>query len=277
MLRPLAIALMAMCFVAPAMAQVPASPTRPSSAAAAKPPVKKKPAQKAKTSAKPAAVAESGPCDMGVISAVGDTFSVQKIGFTVFGNDLTEVPVGWGFDDIVNERAKAIGGGRARRIPYAKGVFDTYYHPKSILLRAADEKLENIVRQIAGTTGCERYLVVTHIASTWNGTNQTINGMGVLNFGPGALNKTIIFSSIMMQVFDGQTFELRRNLNISFKQVLEGLVPNSENGPYMVDNSAYPTVAADAANSAVLRDGARAVLTRTVDRSLHSYFAADTQ
>lgn len=269
--------LVAICFVAPAMAQAPAAPVHPPSAAATKSLVKKKPAQGVKAAARPSVTAESGPCEMGVISAIGDTFSVQKIGFTVFGNELTEVPVGWGFDDTVNERVKAIGGGRVRRIPYAKNIFDSYYHPKSILLRADDEKLENIVRQIAGSSGCERYLVVTHVASTWNGTNQTIKGMGVLSYGPGALNRTMIFSSIMMQMFDGQTFELRRNLNISFKRVLEDLAPNSENGPYMIDNAAYPAVAGDAANSAVLRDGARVVLTRTVDRSLRSYFAVGTQ
>jgi hypothetical protein len=272
MLRFFTVVLVATCLVTSASAQAQTAPAQQPSPAAAKPPAKR-----AKAPAKPPVMIESGPCDTGVISAVGDIFTVQKIGITVFGNELAEVPVSWGFDDLVYQRAKAIGGGRARRIAYANGSFDLYYHPKSVLLRADNEKLNNIVREIAGTSGCQRYLVVTRLSSTWNGTNQTIAGMGVLNVGSSLFSQTMVFGSIMFQMFDGQTFEMRRDLNISFKRVLENLAPNSENGPQIVDNAAYPTVAADAANSAVLRDSARAVLTRRVDRSLRSYFTTETQ
>jgi hypothetical protein len=276
MLRLLTVVLMTTCLVTSARAQAQTPSAESRSPAAAKAPVKK-PAKRAKVPARPPVMAESGPCDTGVISAVGDIFTVQKIGVTVFGNELTEIPVSWGFDDLVYERAKAIGGGRVRRIAYASSIFDLYYHPKSVLLRADNEKLENIVRQIASSSGCERYLVVTRLASTWNGTNQTISGMGVLNIGSSLFSQTMVFGSITMRMLDGQTFEMRRDTNISFKRVLESLAPNSESGPLIVDNAAYPAVAADAVNSAVLRDGARLVLTRTADRWLRSYFVADTQ
>ena len=68
---------------------------------------------------------ESGPCRIGVISAVGDQFAVQKVGLTVFGNEETEVPVdAWGLDDLVVARdPRAAGSGIAvRRIAYAKGA-----------------------------------------------------------------------------------------------------------------------------------------------------------
>jgi hypothetical protein len=49
----------------------------------------KKPAPKAKTSAALPKATDSGPCRIGVISAIGDEFVVQRIGLTVFGNEYT--------------------------------------------------------------------------------------------------------------------------------------------------------------------------------------------
>jgi hypothetical protein len=277
MLRIVAIALMAACVGGPAWAQAQTAPAQQTGAATKS--VAKKPASKAKP-VRPVASsppAERGPCDTGVIAAVGDTFAVQKIGLTVFGNELTDVPVSWGFDDLVFARAKAIGGARVRRISYPAGAFDAYYHPKSNFLRAENEKLENVIRQIAGSAGCERYLVVTRVSLTSAGTNQTTTGMGVLNFGSSLYNKTMIFDSVWVQLFDGQTFEKRRAPSVSFKRVLDNLSPNRDDGPSLVDNSAYPANAADAANSTILRDGARGLLTRKMDRSLPIYFATETQ
>ena len=44
----------------------------------------------------------SGARSVGVISAVGHKFAVQKIGITVFGNELNEATIDvWGIDDAV--------------------------------------------------------------------------------------------------------------------------------------------------------------------------------
>lgn len=43
---------------------------------------------------------------IGVISAIGEKFTVQKDGVMVFGNDLKETPVqSWGIDDLVARSA----------------------------------------------------------------------------------------------------------------------------------------------------------------------------
>lgn len=271
MLRLLAIALMASLLAAPTEAQTPAT-------SVAKP-AAKKPAQKAKIIRAPATAApvqETGPCDTGVISAIGDIFTVQKMGFTVFGNERTEVPVNWGFDDLVFARAKAIGGARIRRMTYPDGTFEPYYHPKSNFIRADSEKLENIIKRVAGSAGCERYLVVIRVTSTTSGTNQTINGMGVMSIGTSLLSTTMIYDSVMTLMYDGQSFE-KRSASMSFKRTLENLAPSNATGPTPIETSAYPAVAADAANSVILRDAARSLLTKRIDRSLLSYFATDTQ
>src|SRR5438445_1832716 len=88
--------------------------TPPATSAPAAPPAKtvaKKPAAKAKSGARKPAAVETGPCKLGVISALGDRFSVHKFGLTVFETEDNEVPVeGWGLDDLAVTRVRAAAG-----------------------------------------------------------------------------------------------------------------------------------------------------------------------
>jgi hypothetical protein len=112
--------------------------------------------------AKSAVTTDNGPCQIGVIPAVGDKFVLEHIGLTVFGNEFTDAPVGsWGLDDLVVARARAAAPGKSiKRITYARDAFEPYYHPPRELFRDASHDLVNVVRQVAANTNCERYLVV---------------------------------------------------------------------------------------------------------------------
>lgn len=271
MVRMFVVACALSCLAASAWAQ--GQPTTPS---AVKPAVKK-PAPKAQASRRPAAPTESGPCQVGVIAATNDLFTVQKIGLTIFGNEYAEVPVTWGLDDLVFTRARAAAGGMAvRRIVYAKGAFDSYYHPKPSLFRNSREELTTLVRDIAGNAGCERYLVITRLNGQLEGTNQSLNGIGVLNrgIGTGVLDHTYLFAYLSVIVFDGQTFEIRKDPYANLESILARAAANLTKNENMheVDNSAFPASPPEAANSPMLRDGARDLLTERLDKYLPAYF-----
>jgi hypothetical protein len=272
MLRRFAItAIILSCFAAPGWSQSPSTtPTAPAPGN----PVAKKPAPKAKAAAKPAAVADAGPCKYGVIIAVGDVFAVQKIGLTVFGNEYTEVPISWGLDDLIFARTRVAAGGiPLRRINYAKGMFDPYYHPQPSLFRNPDQELTELVRQIAGSAGCERYFVFTRLKGQVQGTNQFIEGIGVLNRGLGLLNSNSLFANLSLKVFDGQTFEIRRP-PIDFDAMMKRMVASLAGDPSLnkIDDSAFPSPPEEAAKSAVLRDGTRNLLTDRLDKWLPAFF-----
>lgn len=276
MVRVFVLACALSCLAASAWAQgQPAAAATPSATVAR--PAVKKPAAKPQASRKPAAPAESGPCQVGVIAAINDLFTVQKIGLTVFGNEYAEVPVTWGLDDLVFARARAAAGGIAvRRIVYAKGAFDSYYHPKPSLFRNSRAELTTLVREIAGNAACERYLVVIRLNEQFEGTNQSLNGIGVLNrgIGTGILDHTYLFAYLGVIVFDGQTFEIRKAPHASFESVLARITANltKYENTHELDNSAFPTSPPEAANSATLRDGTRNLLTERLDRYLPAYF-----
>src|SRR5215471_18169600 len=46
---------------------------------------------------------------VGIVSAVGSKFSVQKVGITAFTNDLKEIPIdSWGIDEYVAGKTRAM-------------------------------------------------------------------------------------------------------------------------------------------------------------------------
>jgi len=256
--------------VASAQAPAPA----PATPAPAKAVAKKKSAAKAKPAGPPPVAAESGPCQVGIIAAL-DLFSVQTIGITAFGNGLDEIPVSWGLDDVVFARARAAAGPTAvRNITFTKGAFDSYYKGKSglgNLFRDYRGELTGIVRQIAGNAGCQRYFVVMRGDGQFPGTKLPLTGVGVVKR-TAIVDYTSVFAFVRIVIVDGQTFEIRQN-PISLDGFLQRMADNLTNEHMeRIDGSAFPAVAADAANSAVLRERTRALLANRLDRIFPAFF-----
>lgn len=278
LIRRLAVAVFAFALIQPSWAQAPSAP-----APAAQPPAAaKKPADKKtagrKAAPKPAAAVDSGPCDMGVITATHDLFTVQKIGLTVFNNEFAEMPVNWGLDDLIYARVKAAGGAGVRRITYDKQLFDNLEKPKLFFLREERETLTGVVKQIVASARCRRYLVVQRQTNRIGNTNENATGFGILQMGP-LFTRTYIFAYLDIRLLDGETFETLRNPNFTVQRVIQSLGEDLVKIPGMfdVDQSLYPAVAADAANNASLRDAVRRLVTGQLDRDMPAYFKAEAQ
>jgi hypothetical protein len=129
---------------------------------------------------KPSAV-DSRKC-VGVISTIGHRFAVQKIGFTVFGNELNYVPIdSWQIDDLVVGKISTFlsKSWSVQRIDYPKGAFSSLaeQHP---LFFDYDEELRRIVRGLTSSTKCGHYVVVAKTTSSYGTTNQRVGGLGIV-------------------------------------------------------------------------------------------------
>jgi hypothetical protein len=199
--------LLVLAVAQPALAQdapTPAPKPSPAKPAAKKPAPPKSDA--GATSATAAAATQRGPC-IGVIPHLRDRFAVQTIGFTAFGNDLKEVPIeSWALDDLIVARVRAAAGARiaVRRIAYQGNAFEPFDNPPSRLFRNASKDLKGVVQAIAATGGCERYVVVIDGVGQWVGTNQLLEGIGMVNRG----TYTYLFADTTLFVFDGHTFDV---------------------------------------------------------------------
>jgi hypothetical protein len=267
MRRLFAVALASSFPVASAWAQTaPPADVAPAAKPAIEPAVKKA-AAKPKAAHKPLEPTAAGPCQLGVIAALEDKFSVQKISIIVFGDEETQVPVDWGFNDIVAERVRAAAGGAGvRKIAYPKGAFEPYYERSEALFRIPGDKLTPIVRQVAGNADCERYLVVTTLSVQLSRTNQPLNGIGILD---GPFGHPTLFTFFMATIFDGRTFEIRRNpLSDLGKELAKSFTLQKPNPLSQLDDGAFPQPAAAAAQNTMLRDRIRVLLAEKLDKTL---------
>jgi hypothetical protein len=244
------------CLTAAGWAQSPATSSSAPAAATPAKPVTKKAAPRAKAAAKQP-VAETGPCRLGVISALGDRFSVQKFGLTIFENEENEAPMnGWGLDDLPFARVRAATGAdpSVRRIAYPTGAFDPYYNPKSRFLPDQNEGLPAIVRNITSNANCERYLVITKYSGVVPGTKMEIKGIGAYSQGIGSL--------------------VRQKINRSFAALGASFTAGlglTEDPLTKLDESVFPNPPESASSSTALKERTRALVSARLDRMIPVY------
>ncbi|MCK1736267.1 hypothetical protein IVA79_20510 [Bradyrhizobium sp. 138] len=270
MFRSAASVLVLLSFLAPAAAQTPPATTAPS--APAKSPAKKQ-VPKATPDSKRISPADAGACEIGLLSVIANRFGVQQVGFTMFGNEYTPVPVdSWGLDDLIISRVRAAASGKSvRRIAYSPGAWTRAAESGSPMLRRNPERQE-FVQQSAASSRCQRYVLVERFQNGFSNTNQSVEGFGIVKWGNPIKRRTFLFALTYVTVYDGQSFEVIKKGAASLDDepmVSRVLGINPISGPNReLDESAFPAAPAEAAANPKLRDGVRALLTTSLDRTL---------
>jgi hypothetical protein len=273
MVRSLAVAVVLSCFAASAWAQTQLGAGTASTSTSASKTVTKKPTPKSSADNKPPAT-ENGTCGLGVIVAIGEEFAVQRVG-VLFGNEHTEVPIdNWGLKDLVfaRVRAAATPGIAIRRIAYSKEAFPPPEEPKSFLFRDRKAELIDLVRQITSGTNCERYVLVSRSISAFSTTGQRVGGIGIVNWANPLKNQTYLFALSYIRVFDGRNLTIVKQ-GSAFAEteslVSRMIVGTLIRGPHRELNEAsFPGKPSEAAHNLALRDGVRALLTASLDKTL---------
>jgi hypothetical protein len=128
------------------------------------------------------------------------------VGLMVFGNGLKAVPVPARVWTISSLHACATPPERARICarcaPDALAPCD---RPERWLFRNSEQDLTSAVQTVAKTGGCERYVVVVKFASQFSTTNQTVSGIGAMNY---AGVKTYLFALTYVRIYDGRSFAI---------------------------------------------------------------------
>jgi hypothetical protein len=214
---------------------------------------------------------------VGVISAVGHKFAVQKIGITVFGNELNEVPIdAWGIDDAVASKVGALLSPRftVKKINYAKGAFDAYEKPTPFT--DSDAVLQGIVRNTAGSQKFDLYIVVTRTGAPFGSSNQILSGLGIVEAG-GLINadNVHLYALTTVHVYDGRTFERLHWRRPDF-QIGASLVGKVINGPHRtLDRSWWPANSQLAQNEK-LKSATRALVEQSLATTIPEMMGAKT-
>lgn len=198
------------------------------------------------------------------VSGIGDTFALQKIGLTVFGNALEHAPIdAWGIDEFVSGKIGAHLSQRfdVKRLAYAKGAFTTLEKPRSSFSEEKDARKE-VVRGIVGSQKCDLVVVVTKTGSAVGGTNQAFFGLGLLDMGRGITDNVILFAATETRVYDGQTFTvLGRKRAIDWQKGLLGGISS----PYrQLDKTWWAASAGQIASNARLKQATMELLGESI-------------
>ena len=226
-----------------------------------------KPAVRKPATVTPSRPVESGPCQTGVIPIAGDLFMVEKFGPLKFLDKYTRTSVAaWALDDLVVSRVRAAAPGiSVRRIPYTLQELRSggrqkqnpwFYRPE------ADVK--GFVQFLAPKIRCDRYIVVHR-----HGGTQREYGIGISQYPYGG--PVHLFAMMLIRIYDGRTFELIKEAPALMTEdtYIERMTHNFLGGPSMqLDAAMFPEKPAEVVNNTVLRDGVRAMLTKSLDKTL---------
>lgn len=224
----------------------------------------------------PPAKKATGLKTVGVISVIGDRFTVRQLGFTVFGNEENEVAIdAWGIDEAVAAKATAVLGKRysVKRIPHPKGAFTAYEKPTSTLFRDLDGELQAVVRKVAAAHNCDLYLVVTKTSAPIGSTNQYISGLGILAGGFGPTAGTLLYALSAVRLYDGRTFAVLAEKRATIgQQTFMAFVK----GPHREVNSTWwPASPQKAAQDAKLKAALRALVEQSMSVTIPQVLRVD--
>jgi hypothetical protein len=215
-----------------------------------------KPAPAKQGAPKQAPAPKDGKC-VGVVSAIGDTLTLVKVGFTVFNNEESKVPIdSWRIDDLVFSKVSAVLGKRfnLKRVGVAKGAFAVIEEDHGPFYDSIED-VRSILRNITTATKCDQYIVITKTNIKFQ-TGQRIDGLGIHAAG----GRYFAYAHFTMNIYDGQNFSLLAKHPASIGKNFLGV---SKMPAQQVDETWWPT--ADAGQSLKLRDGFRALVEQSLD------------
>lgn len=274
--RPVVVAAVLWCLSASAWAQTKSGPP---GAETAGPAVKQANSKTSTRTAKPASVVGSS-CDFGVVVTTGDEFTVLTTGLTVFQNKKTVVPIpGWGLNDLIFARTRAAmpAGVSVLRIPYNPAKFPPRDESKDTLkdrlFRDLNAELAGYIREVAKGTNCRHYIQILNSISPIGSSNYTVRGFGILNQDVVLGRRIFLYALAFIRIFDGRDFSVVRQssalINMHHSLAVQRLLGTLIGGPYReLPAESFPTRPEDAADNPALRDGVRAMLTESLDKTM---------
>ena len=179
-----------------------------------------------------------GVRNVGIVTAFGDRFHVQKIGGAAFGNEHKEIlVVPWGIDDLVVGRVRTLLGRNfnVKPVKYRKSPFMT---PNG-------GGIGGMVHESVYPADVESYVVLTKGVSQVGATNQSVGGLGILaTEGLNGSGTLLVHALYQVSVVSGQSFTNRGTTSalLQGESVFDPTRMTFLNGPYrQVDQSWWPT------------------------------------
>jgi hypothetical protein len=203
---------------------------------------------------------------VGVISAIGDEFTVTKAGLTGFENSPRSLSIAaWGLDDLVVSQVSGVLSRRwqvqpvtYRRVAFANLELDSPV-PVANLLR--DDPIKKLVRTEVSPQGLDAYVVITKTKSPYGSRAKTVAGVGMINHDAVFDAYHAIHALYRVWIIDGHDFSVIDKMSAAPPSNNE--MVRLEGPSRMVDGSLQPT-----ANDTSPNDKAKVAVIDLIEHSL---------
>jgi hypothetical protein len=199
-----------------------------------------------------------------IISAIGDRFSVKKIGVTVFGNEQLDFPIdAWGVDEAVTGKLRGILSRRfeVRPATYQRSAFAAPW--------STPGDIADAVRAQMPVSEIDAFIVVNKGVSHYGGTNQNVEGIGIVEGGPLLLRKFNVHALYRITVIDGRQFAVIGNAS-SWSLDRSALLLQGLQGPNREVDASWWPVTLDAAQNPRLKSAVLDLLDQNIPGTLQN-------
>jgi hypothetical protein len=203
---------------------------------------------------------------IGIISAIGDEFTLTKAGLTGLKNNAQSFSIeSWGIDDLIVSRATSLLSRRFEASPviYRRATFAALEGDSAVaavnLLR--DDPIKKVIPAEVSPLGLDAYVIITKAKSKYGSTGRTVAGFGIIDHRAVFGSYAQIHALYVVRVIDGHGYKLIDKKSAS---PLNNAEMFRLAGPSrLVDDSFLPT-----ANDPPGNEPLKAAITDLIDRSL---------
>jgi hypothetical protein len=148
---------------------------------------------------------------VGIVSAIGDQFTLTKAGLTGPNNSPRAVPIAsWGLDDlIVQQVAEALSiRFQVQPVTYPRATFAT---PQESAMTAVNlvrgDRFKKLVQTEVSPQGLDAYIVITKAKANFSG-NRKVEGVGLIAYSAVLESFRLLHALYEIRVVDGKTFDI---------------------------------------------------------------------
>jgi hypothetical protein len=156
---------------------------------------------------------------VGIISAVGDQFTVAKAGLTGPDNGGRSLPIpSWRLDDLFVQQATAALGARfqVQPVTYNRAAFAAIKEsPIKPVTLVGGDPIKKLVETEVTPQGLDAYIVITRARANFGGGIRKIEGVGLVTYATMMESYSFVYALYEIRVIDGKTFDVIEKMSAS--------------------------------------------------------------
>ena len=153
---------------------------------------------------------------VGIVSAIGDRFTLARAGLTGLDNSSRNVPIAsWGLDDLIVQQVAAALSIRfqVQPVTYPRATFATTEESAITAVNLVrSDPFKKLVQTEVSPQGLDAYIVITKAKAYFGGGNRKVEGVGLITYRTVLESFGLLHALYEIRVVDGKTFDIIEKL-----------------------------------------------------------------